>query len=419
MASGSSGPGRASDAVAVFAGAAMRGPLQQMLADRGLRLREWAHLRSHHRPGGAVSALYRVRCGTGNAGSKTGPDDLTLHIGVTTAAVTAMDTAPGLTRARIAGLDLRMWLHPHDPVLASLPWAVDAGAVGQDVFGTGSPARLSLVAYRPLRRAVVRAEHAGSTAYLKLLPKPLLPGLRQRHQLLAAAGLPVPPLLPVPPAHAGDAVALGGLAGISLFRLLASSTALPAGTAIPAPETLLQLLDELPAAALELPHRHAWAERAGDYACTAAAVLPAEEGRIRELAAGIQEVLVSAPAGPTVPVHGDFHEGNLLVTGSEVTGLLDVDGLGPGKRADDLACIMGHLSVLAAAHPHLPHLGETLLRYRLVFEELVDPASLAARTAGVVLTLVAGSRPVRGTSRVQQARLRLETARQLLRTAQG
>ena len=407
----------------------MRGPLQEMLSGRGLRLEDWKHLRSHHRPQGAVSALYRVRCrprtatipGTSSprGSSSTAPaaaaapaagaaaDSLTLYVGVTTAGAPA---APGLVPARIAGLALGMWLHPHDPVLASLPWATDGEAVGRDVFGSAAAARLSLLAYRPLRRAVVSAEHADGSAYLKLLPKDTLPGLRYRHELLAGAGVPAPPLLPS--LGGRDVAVLGALPGTSLFRRIAED-----GAPDIAPERLLQLLDSLPAQALELPHRKAWADRAGDYAAAAAAVLPAEAHRIHSLAAGIAHVLASVPAGPQVPVHGDFHEGNLLVTGAEITGLLDIDGLGPGQRADDLACLLGHLAVLAAAHPHQPHFARALQRYRGVFQEAVDPAALNARTAGVVLTLVAGARPVKQSSSSHQARLRLEVAEGLLRAA--
>ena len=409
----------------------MRGPLQEMLSGRGLRLEDWKHLRSHHRPQGAVSALYRVRCRprTGSVPSTSTPrgssstadataeapaagavaESLTLYVGVTTAGTPA---APGLVPARIAGLALGMWLHPHDPVLASLPWATDGEAVGRDVFGSAAAARLSLLAYRPLRRAVVSAEHADGSAYLKLLPKDMLPGLRYRHELLAGAGVPAPPLLSSPGGR--DVAVLGALPGTSLFRRIAEG-----GAPDIAPESLLQLLDSLPAQALELPHRKAWADRAGDYAAAAAAVLPAEAHRIHGLAAGIAHVLASAPAGPQVPVHGDFHEGNLLVTGAEITGLLDIDGLGPGQRADDLACLLGHLAVLAAAHPHQPHFARALQRYRGVFQEAVDPAALNARTAGVVLTLVAGARPVKQSSSSHQARLRLEVAEGLLREAGG
>ncbi|MCQ1999386.1 phosphotransferase [Arthrobacter zhaoxinii] len=401
----------AADTLSVLSSAAMRGPLQDLLRARGLKLEHWEHLRSHHRPGGAVSALYRVRCRRPAGGGPNPGTDLTLHLGATTADGT--DAAgPEVAAARIAGLELQLWVHPHDPVLRSLPWATDAAAVARDVFAAAEPVRLSLVAYRPLRRAVLRAEHSGQAAYLKLLPPALLPGLRRRHRLLEAGSVPAPRLLPAPADAARGAAVLSALPGTSLFRLLVDD-----GAAKVRPETFLELLDALPSAALDLPLRRSWADRAEDYAATAAAALPGEAARIRELARGIREAVDSAPAGPLVPAHGDFHEGNLLLNGGTVTGLLDVDGLGPGRRVDDLACLLGHLAVLAAANPGRPQLDRALAGYRRVFEEAVDPAALNARAAGVVLTLVSGARAGQGTSRTRNALVRLETAHRLLRAA--
>ena len=77
----------------------------------------------------------------------------------------------------------------------------------------------------------------------------------------------------------------------------------------------------------------------------------------------------------------------------EPTSLLDVDSLGPGYRVDDLACLLGHVSVLdhlaPASYPKLRPILETWTR---MAERQVDPVSLRARCAGVVLSLVAGAR---------------------------
>ena len=53
-------------------------------------------------------------------------------------------------------------------------------------------------------------------------------------------------------------------------------------------------------------------------------------------------------SGPIQPVHGDFYEANIFVSpdASHVTGVIDVDSLGPGHRVDDWACLLGHMSVL-------------------------------------------------------------------------
>ena len=46
------------------------------------------------------------------------------------------------------------------------------------------------------------------------------------------------------------------------------------------------------------------------------------------------------------PTHGDFHEGQLFVAKWLITGVLDIDTIGPGRRADDLACMIAHLSTM-------------------------------------------------------------------------
>ena len=103
--------------------------------------------------------------------------------------------------------------------------------------------------------------------------------------------------------------------------------------------------------------------------------------------------MAASDAGRPVPVHGDFYEANVLMEGESVTSLLDVDSLGPGYRVDDLACLLGHVSVLdhlaPASYPKLRPILETWTR---MAERQVDPVSLRARCAGVVLSLVAGAR---------------------------
>jgi aminoglycoside phosphotransferase (APT) family kinase protein len=93
-----------------------------------------------------------------------------------------------------------------------------------------------------------------------------------------------------------------------------------------------------------------------------------------------------------VPSHGDFYEANLLVSGGGVSGLLDVDAVGPGHLVDDLGCFLGHLLVLPSLDPGYIHVPAAAERFTAAFEEHVDPAALRARAAGVALTLVAGAK---------------------------
>ncbi|MDD9207072.1 aminoglycoside phosphotransferase family protein, partial [Georgenia sp. 10Sc9-8] len=91
--------------------------------------------------------------------------------------------------------------------------------------------------------------------------------------------------------------------------------------------------------------------------------------------------------------------------------LLDVDSVGPGHRVDDLACLLGHVSVL----PHLapstyPHVPAVLAAWTRWCETQVDPVALHARSAGVVLSLVAGARRRDGRSWRADAEGRLARA---------
>ena len=95
-----------------------------------------------------------------------------------------------------------------------------------------------------------------------------------------------------------------------------------------------------------------------------------------------------AGTGPTVAVHGDFYESQLLLTGRSITGLLDIDTLRLGDRLDDLGCLIGHLAVLAHLEPrHAATIKRAGAAYLTAFERTVDPADLRYRAAAVVISL--------------------------------
>jgi hypothetical protein len=90
------------------------------------------------------------------------------------------------------------------------------------------------------------------------------------------------------------------------------------------------------------------------------------------------------------PTHGDFYDSQLFVAGGAITGLLDIDTMGPGNRADDLACSLAHLSVLTTIAPYAHGAGNVLREWQPVFESRVDPRELRLRAAGVTLSLATG-----------------------------
>ncbi|TRW42838.1 phosphotransferase family protein [Georgenia yuyongxinii] len=376
--------------VALLTGPEAGPMLAGALGVEGSHLVDWQVHTIHHRPGAGVTVGYTVTVErqVPGAGSALRSEE---YLCATTARL-SQPAGPGLVRLEQEGEGpvVHLWRHPADPELPALPVACDASLLSRRL---GTPVTVELLAYRPTRRAVLRVRRSDptATAYLKVVRPSGARVFADRHRMLTAAGVPAPEVLR---ADDDGLVLLGEGRGTPLSNLLARGV----GRAAPAVLTaLLRVLDALPAAVLDLPRRPAWAERAQHYAHAAATVLPQHADRTKALADGVESLLAASDPGPVVPSHGDFYEANVLMDPREdavgVTALLDVDAVGPGHRVDDLACLLGHVSVL----PHLapttyPHVPDLLERWTRSCEQLVDPVALHARSAGVVLSLVAGAR---------------------------
>ena len=123
---------------------------------------QWSLSGIHHRPGAGVTGIYAIRC-------EVSGEILNGFLCVTTRPV------PGTFARSVRlhgpeGLPLLAWSHPNDPLLPDLDWACDARSVGPELFGVPA-ATLTTFGYRPMRRAVLRAEGAGETRFLKVLPR--------------------------------------------------------------------------------------------------------------------------------------------------------------------------------------------------------------------------------------------------------
>ncbi|QSB13398.1 phosphotransferase [Natronosporangium hydrolyticum] len=380
--------------------------LQTALVGVGGHLLSWrAHQVEHRRNGSTAAYRVQVRWPTGEeteerfgawAGAGPPPPD-TLVIG------------DGTDRVAV-------WRFPHDPYLPGLATAYDPAAVAGllrsfDLARAGDePPRLRVRAYRPHRRAVIEAIGAtGHRLFLKVVPPAQAATLHRQHTRFTDAGVPVPPSL----GHSADGVvALAALPGHSLRQeLRAEAAELPTGAAI------LALLDRLPAGLADAPVRRSWRDRAGHYATAVASVLPREAERVRELAAAIY---AEGGTGPIVPVHGDFYENQVWVAGGRITGLLDLDTAGAGDRLDDLACLLGHLSVLTQLNPaQAATVSRAGARYLAAFEQRVDPADLRYRVAAVVLSLATGPYRVQESGWQRSTRYRVELAERWLTSARA
>lgn len=331
----------------------------------------------------------------------------------TTVGYDAEVAGPGGTTRQILGASAgpgtkpTAWRFPHDPRLPALATAVDEGAVADLLTSCGVAAgrvRLQLRSYRPGWRAVVEVAVPGGRLFLKVLRPQAIRALHERHVLLRAARLPVARSLGW---SERGLIVLEGLPGRTLRACLGSPGALPTG------EHVLELLDLLPRQVCDLPLRRSWTDEVQHYAAVTGGVLPAEAERCRQLAARIAARTAGAPAG--VPTHGDVYEAQLLLEGPRISGLLDVDTVGPGRRADDLACLLAHLSVLAQLE-RPEHRPAAALREAWLpdFTRTVDPADLRARVAGVLVSLATGPHRVQQPAWRQATRERLDLAEQWL-----
>lgn len=280
--------------------------------------------------------------------------------------------------------DIVAWRVPHDPWLPGLGPALDPAAMAPLLAAIGLEAptlRCTLRAYRPGRRAVVEVTGRGVRVFLKVVRPRSVEALQRRHDLLAGP-VPVPASLGWSAEH--GIVVLQAIAGRTL------RSALLARFGLPGPAALLAVLDALPAATDPADvgpadwRGHEWARLLGS-------VAPELADRVDALADRLTPFETEAGEQPTVPVHGDFYEAQLLVDGGAVTGLLDVDTFGPGRRVDDLATMIGHLSVLAVGSPRQQHIERYAARLLDGFDRVVDPALLRAAIAGIVLGLSTGS----------------------------
>ena len=376
--------------------------LRAVLGAEGAELVGWATHAVHHRPGVGVTVGWTV---TWRTATGTGQDYL---LG-STAPLPESGGTTGVQQVRVDGSTVHVWRHPSDP---ALPGLIAASSV--DVLATligERPRALDLVTYRPMRRAVLRAHLTDRVVYLKVVRPHTAEMLLQRHTMLADAGVPVAPARLV----ADGVLVLEEVPGRPLTLALAAD-----GAADVDPATVTDLLDRLPAAAVGLPTRPAWSARLDHYTQAAVAAVPDAADRIQRVAAEAAELRDSTDPGPIVPTHGDLHDQNLFFDGAHVVGLLDVDAVGPGHRVDDLACLLGHLTVLPALAPQrYPDVPGTVRRWAEAFGRTVDPVALHARAAAVVISLIAGARREDGVDWLPDAHSRIAAAEALVTTARN
>jgi len=362
----------------------------------------------HHRPGAGVSGLFEVVPVVDSA-EEGAAQQPSLFVVATTETIS--EDATNVARVDTRDGQIVVWEHPNDPGLPGLATASIPERVQQQ-WGQGADLLdLQTVSYRPLRRAVLKAKfsHESSWYFLKVLRKDAQL-LWHKHVLLAQAGVPVPQVVG---AVVDEVVAFRTVPGIPMARAIMDSATPPISGSL-----IIDLLTSFPASLSDVPVRPAWTDRLHWYAHAARTAVPQYSQRIDALKASIDEVLEHAERGPLVTNHGDFYEANVFVSNGTISGLIDIDSAGPGYLIDDLACFIGHLAVLPTLDRRYAHVPGFVDYYLNEFAQYLEAqgisiSGLYARSASVVLTLIAGARDEEDPHWESSALARLEVAEQL------
>lgn len=334
--------------------------------------------------------------------------EITAYYGLTTARVPS--DAHGYF-STITETELFVWEHPADPLLPGLRLAAIPSQVQRHFAPTRDITALQTVIYRPLNRAVFRAQLAPGapgappeTLFLKVLRPGAAQSVYAMHQTLAAAGIPVVAAA-APPVD--DVLALVGSRGVPLGEYLRTQRSHSQFQ----PLELLDILDRFPREVMQRPQLASWADRFPEFVRAARDAMPEHQERLASLGRKLAAAHTTIELGPVVPTHGDLYEAHIFVhpgTG-RIQQLLDVDGAGPGYRVDDFACLVGHLAVLGYDQPQA--WGWQAAMH--TFQQLAPHTRgimLAIRAAAVVLSLIPAYQPTRALKARGYAYLRIAEA---------
>ncbi|MGD8215885.1 phosphotransferase [Aestuariimicrobium sp. Y1814] len=287
--------------------------------------------------------------------------------------------------------EVAVWLYPKDPDLPGLMVAAYPERMAELVNEhqlvsrpvSADQVSLAMIGYRPRRRAVLRMDitDPAETFYVKVQRRKQFEEVLQRHKLLLEAGVPSPGVAAATSEHI---LVLKALRGRSLAKAMFDPV--DPCTA----EDLIATLDQMPASVSRLERRPPWTDAVQHYASMVTAAMSSQADRLQWMVTQVEQGLAGIEPG-NEPTHGDFHEGQVFVQDGRVSGILDIDTIGPGRRADDLACLVAHLSTVQRMNRQQAERVHHLIRTWVpVFDTRVDPVELRLRAAAVIISLATG-----------------------------
>jgi hypothetical protein len=300
-----------------------------------------------------------------------------------------------------------------DPALPGLARALDPCDLAGVLTGMAVPSNPEAVgatirSHDPLRRAVVDVRTPAGRHTLEVVSPTRASNARARHRLLAGR-VAVPEVV----GCTDD--------GILAFRPIPGDslrTTLLEGRLVPPLRSIEALLDRMPRRLVHQSGEVGTLERLGGHVEVLSAVLPDRARRVQDLAAALAPFADRDP-GPLVAHHGDLRPSILMVRMGQLVGLTDTVGVGEGYRVDDLASLIGRLSLLGWLHrsSRCEHLATCWLDE---IERGGDhlPSALRARVAAVILGSAVGCFRRQDTDWRTGARYRINLAERWLDHAQ-
>lgn len=281
------------------------------------------------------------------------------------------------------GVDVAVWRVPHDPFLPGLAAVSEPGSAGRFLRQLGVDDAVTALrrrAYRPGRRAVMEIIAGEHRVYAKVVRPRKVRQLQELHAAIA-------PHAPIP-----RSLGWSETTGIAMLQALAGEPlrrAIERGTgSLPDPDALVGLLDAVQASDASGTDRPGLVAGVDRHAQLIAVVEPALGERAQALSRSIQDS--AAPSARRI-IHGDFHSSQIMVNNGHPTGLIDIDTVGVGEHADDLANLLAHIAVIAegspAARERAAAYGTDLTNR---FDVLTDPRQLRIRVAAAIVGYATG-----------------------------
>lgn len=239
-----------------------------------------------------------------------------------------------------SGLSVVVWQYPADPGLPALPSVVypEACSVLLSRMGkSGHLSELSLMGYRPGRRAVVKAIVGDETVFIKVVRPEKTEEIVKRYRSAIEAECPIPRVLDW---SGAGIIVLEEASGIVLTEAMSAGVD---------PQTLAERVIEAGHMMSALPSvgeaRRPAVESWEWYFRQADTLFPAFRDSLDRLKKAVQLAVEEGNPGPSVQIHGDLHPGQIFVDPSpphRVRAIIDLDGAGTGFWVDDVAAFVAH-----------------------------------------------------------------------------